>query len=238
MFKRMIAASIAVMMLLALIPASMAQPSKIQPYNGLIGAGSPLYGIKIYAEQLNLFITFDSHEKQKKQMAYADERLAEALAAANSSDTGALDAALTQYAQQMNNVNVSSIENGSSEIDDQNQALDTIMNDPAVPLDNADQLIDLYNHNIDVKYGMPFIYVNNTTTGEVTAYFAPPGQLQKIDSTHLPPGLAKKGYKRATATIDGNGSTVWPWDASDVYTYNITHNNKTKGNGKGNGNKK
>lgn len=228
MFKRMIAASIAVMMLLALIPASMAQTDKIQSYNGLVGSNSPLYGIKLYAEKLDLFLTFDSNEKLKKQLSHADLRLAEAMAAANNSDAGAVDAALTQYEDTMAAVANGStdVDNGSSEIGDhlntQEEAYIYIMN-------------ELENNNVQIKNGMPFIFVEDAD-GVVTAYFAPPGQLKKVDTTKLPSGLAKKGYKSATSKLDGNGSKVWPWD--DVTNkYVVTHSNGN-GNGNGNGNKK
>lgn len=245
MFRRMIAASVAAMMLLALIPASMAESSEIGTYNGLVGADSPLYTIKLYVEKLDVFITFDSHDKLKKQMAYADKRLSEARAAANSSNAGALDAALTQYALQLDEASLL-IENGSDAIEadehltDQEDALTDIMNDPEVPLDNADMLIELYNQNIDIKNGLPFIYVRDGE-GDWTAYFAPPGQLKKIDSKNMPPGLAKKGYKKPARVTDENGSPVlvngnpiWPWE-NDSNTYVVTHAN---GNGNGKGNNK
>lgn len=219
MLRKYIAASVAALMLLALVPASMAQSTNttsIQPYNGLVGSGSPIYIFKIYIEKLDVFLTLDSQAKLQKQMAYADERLAEAQAAAINNNSAAIDAALNEYENQMNEVN-STIDNGSTaivmpEIDDDEQTLLDMINNSSMPDENKERLADLYNNNIDIKNGCPFIYYNNTS------YFMPPGQMKKINSTHLPPGLAKKGYVKPVPTIT-NGSPVWPWDEMN-YQYN------------------
>lgn len=254
MSKRMIAASIAAMMLIALVPASMAQSSNvssdIQPYNGLVGANSPVYSFKLLYEQLDLLITLDSHEKLKKQIAYADERLAEARAMADANDSSAVDAALSHYESQMDAINASTY-NGSDAIDvddhldEHEKCLEDLMNDTNMSENNMERLIDLYNHNIDIKYGRPFLYYNNTTTGNITRYFAPPGQLKKINSTNMPPGLAKKGYMKPVPTIT-NGSPAWPWDQIQYQFKNNTmpkvtfdpknNHGNGNGNGKSNGN--
>ncbi len=101
-------------------------------------------------------------------------------------------------------------------------------------------MLCIYNQTIKIKNGMPFYYYNGTE------YFMPPGQMKNNNSTHVPPGLAKKGYVKPVPTIN-NGSLTWPWDEIN-YTY--IHGNKTMptmrpmptitpmkhGNGNGNGN--
>jgi hypothetical protein len=74
----------------------------IQAYNGSIGAGSSLYGLKIALENLDDSFTFNQSERLAKEVGQADLRLAELKSALAENSTGAADRALDQYWQNLN----------------------------------------------------------------------------------------------------------------------------------------
>jgi Domain of unknown function (DUF5667) len=74
----------------------------IQAYNGSIGADSSLYGLKIAFENLDDSLTFNQSERLAKEIDHADLRLAELKGALASNRTDAVDRALDQYRQNLN----------------------------------------------------------------------------------------------------------------------------------------
>ena len=74
----------------------------IPAYNGSIGAGSPLYGLRIAFENLDDSFTFNQSERLAKDAGQADLRLAELKSALAENSTGAADRALDQYGQNLN----------------------------------------------------------------------------------------------------------------------------------------
>ncbi len=64
--KKIIVAMLALAMLAALVPASQADSVGVQPYKGMIGADSPLYGAKIFVQNLDVALTFDNTNKMKE----------------------------------------------------------------------------------------------------------------------------------------------------------------------------
>ncbi len=74
----------------------------IPPYNGSIGADSSLYGLKIAFENLDESFTFNQSERLAKEIDHADLRLAELKGALAANRTGAVDQALDQYWQKLN----------------------------------------------------------------------------------------------------------------------------------------
>jgi hypothetical protein len=245
MIKKITVTLITLVLLATVAPVSLADSGGQKHYNGLVGSDSPLYGLKVGFQNLDLALTFNNTEKLKKQMNLADERIAEAQDAAEGNNTGAYNAAIDGY----DNLLATIDETAQDESIDQGiyadlapmlyhhqEVLYTIIGDPNI---NPDVTFDIQNRTmavneeiIKMKNGMPFYYYN----GE--QYFIPPGQAKKLEAgvigntitngSKVPPGLAKKSYKNPTPTIT-NGSMVWPWDQID-YT------SSTKGNGKGNGN--
>lgn len=242
MIKKLIAALIVLAMLAATVPMSLADTGNNKHYNGLIGADSPLYGLKTGFQKLDVFLTFNNTEKFKKQMALADERFNETLDAVDSDNLGALEAASGGYEEML--LSAEETANAPEGIDQEiyadlapmlyhhQEVFYGVMTDPNVTLDVQNRTMYAYDVAIKMKNGMPFYYDNGT------AYFIPPGQMKKIEQgitngSKLPAGLMKKGYKNPKPTIDiANGSTSWPWDA---YPYPST---SAKNNGKGNGNNK
>lgn len=254
MIKKITVTLITLMFLATIAPVSLADQGGQKHYNGLVGADSPLYGLKVGFQNLDLALTFNNTEKLKKQMNLADERIAEAQDAAEDNNTGAYMAALDGYDNVLNGIDATvQAEDVSQDayaglapmlyhhqellyaaIGDPN----SIMNDPdtdsKVIYDIQNRTMQVNDEIIKMKNGMPFYYYN----GE--QYFVPPGQAKKLEAdvigntitngSKVPPGLAKKGYKNTTPTLV-NGSAVWPWDQIDY-----TSSTKTNGNGKGNGN--
>jgi hypothetical protein len=74
----------------------------IPAYNGSIGAGSSLYGLKIAFENLDDSFTFNQSERLAKETIQTDLRLAELKSALAENRTGAADRALDQYGQDLN----------------------------------------------------------------------------------------------------------------------------------------
>jgi replicative superfamily II helicase len=74
----------------------------IQPYQGSIGAGSALYGLKIAMENLDETFTFNATERLEKQIAHADQRIAEVKAAFQDNQTSGAERALELYSEKLN----------------------------------------------------------------------------------------------------------------------------------------
>lgn len=74
----------------------------ISPYNGPIGPGNALYGLKIAFENLDESFTVNQSEKLEKQVSHADQRLAEVKRGLIDNVPAATDIALEQYWQKMN----------------------------------------------------------------------------------------------------------------------------------------
>ncbi len=232
--KKFIAAFLALAMLAALMPGSLADSGKQKHYNGMIGADSPLYPVKVSLQKLDVFLTFDNTEKLKKQINLANERLAEAEDAADTNNLGAFDAATGEYENTLNDINGTLQNPGVDEevaielvpiLLHHREVFYGIMNNTTVPLAIQNRTMLINNQTMRIKNGMPFYYYNGS------AYFIPPGQMDKItNGSKVPPGLAKKGYVIPQPTVV-NGSNVWPWDEIPYPT-----SKKLKGNGNGNGN--
>lgn len=258
MFKKICIAMVAVMMIIAVIPASYAastNPSGIQPYSGWIGSDSPFYSIKLFFQNVDISLSGNVDSKLQKQLGYSNERLAEAVAAALSNNTGAVSGALDQYKSLLEAINATMDDEGIGDINyinaaEQLQAQDDNLTVLANNTSLGTAVGDLFNTTLNasgqIKSGRPFIYYNNTS------YFIPPGQMKKLaagGSTNMPPGLSKKGYV-SPAPVIVNGTVVWPWDEgydlalaaagnSTSHAGNGTALNdstKAHGNGKGNGN--
>ncbi len=69
----------------------------IEPYEGSIGPGNALYGLKIAFENIDESFTFNASEKLGKQVAHARKRIAEAKAELRKNNSEAADRALLQY---------------------------------------------------------------------------------------------------------------------------------------------
>ena len=74
----------------------------IQPYNGPVGADSSLYGLKIAFENLDETFTFNQSERLEKEIDHSDLRLAELEGALAANRTDAVEQALDQYWQKLN----------------------------------------------------------------------------------------------------------------------------------------
>lgn len=225
MMKKVIAASIVLATLAALVPTALADGTDVQPYNGWIGADSPLYSVKIFIQNVDVFLTFDNTARLEKQMAYVDERLSEARAMVLANNTEATEAALDQYESMLDALNETSGVDGINDsvyaslspmLYHHQQCFYGMMNNSSVPMTIKGRLLYMCNQTIKMKNGMPFYYYNGTQ------YFIPPGHMNKItNGSKVPPGLAKKNYTMPTPTI-ANGSIAWPWDE-----INFKYGNKT-----------
>ena len=217
MLRKICIALVAAMLIAAIIPQSLAasngmSPTKVQPYKGLVGADSPFYGFKLFVQHADISLTGNVSVRLHKMLLYGDERLAEACAMAMANNTGGLEAALNEYIRQMQLINGTmddeSIDDltyidAGLELDEQEDNLTDLINN------TTPEVQDLLSNTLDstqqIKNGRPFISFNNTS------YFIPPGQMKKLDWSHVPAGLAKKGYLAPAPMID-NGTVLWPWD--------------------------
>jgi hypothetical protein len=244
MLKKIITAFLALAVLAALMPASLADSGDVKPYQGWIGADSPLYKVKVGWQKLDVALTFDNTEKMKKQMSYAEERLSEAQAMAIENNTEALETALDEYVNELDELNETTQAPDINETEYANlspllyhhqQCFYGLMNNTSANWTIQGRYMICNQTITKMKNGMPFYYYNGT------AYFIPPGQMKKYNSTFVPPGLTKKGYVAPVPTIT-NGSVTWPWDEINYSYGNKTlPNGKVKnnnGNGNGNGNNK
>ncbi|OPY28711.1 MAG: hypothetical protein A4E28_01376 [Methanocella sp. PtaU1.Bin125] len=253
MIRKVCIALVAVMLIAAIIPQSMAasngmHPTKVQPYKGLVGADSPLYGFKLFIQHADVSLTGNASMRLHKMLLYGDERLAEACAMALANNTGGLEAALNEYLRQMEAINATmddeSIDdltymNVSEELDEQEDNLTDLIDNSSTNQEIKDLMNNTLGNTQQIKNGRPFIFFNNTS------YFIPPGQMKKLDFSQVPPGLGKKGYQVPAPKID-NGTVYWPWDEGyDLLTIDngdgtalnasqyLLPTVKGKGNGKG-----
>ena len=74
----------------------------IAPYNGTIGAGNPLYGLKIALEDLDETFTFNESQRIEKQLNHARLRIAEVRRELEINRTDTAQQALELYLQKMN----------------------------------------------------------------------------------------------------------------------------------------
>ncbi len=73
----------------------------IKPYEGSIGPGSALYGLKIAIENMGETFTFNETEKVKKQVEHAELRLAEAKAELKKNNIDAANRAIERYREKI-----------------------------------------------------------------------------------------------------------------------------------------
>jgi hypothetical protein len=78
----------------------------IQPYNGPIGADSPLYGLKLALEDMDESFTANETERVDKQMEHAGLRLSELRRALEQNESESAQEALNNYWLKMNLTNV------------------------------------------------------------------------------------------------------------------------------------
>lgn len=219
MLRKVCIALVAVMLIAAIIPQSLAasngmSPTKVQPYKGLVGADSPFYGFKLFLQHADISLTGNSSVRLHKMLLYGDERLAEACAMAIANNTGGLEAALNEYLSQMQAINTTmddeSIDdltymNVSEELDEQEDNLTDLIDNSTTTPKARGLLTDTLSSTQQIKNGRPFISFNDVS------YFIPPGQMKKLDWSHVPRGLEKKGYQ-IPAPMFVNGAVLWPWD--------------------------
>ncbi len=74
----------------------------VEPYNGPIGPGNPLYGLKIALEDLDLTFTTDETEYIDKQLKHGRLRLSEVRSELQQNNTEAAERALALYLQSTN----------------------------------------------------------------------------------------------------------------------------------------
>jgi len=76
----------------------------IAPYEGSVGPGNPLYGLKIAFEEMDEAFTFNSSRKLEKQEEHARLRLAEAKAGLNKTDIEETNRALERYREKIEEI--------------------------------------------------------------------------------------------------------------------------------------
>jgi len=86
----------------AAAPAEAGQADTIQPYNGVIGPGNSLYGLKLAFEDLDESFTVNQSERLQKQIRHADLRLAELKRELSENKTDTADIALEHYRLKIN----------------------------------------------------------------------------------------------------------------------------------------
>jgi len=86
----------------AAAPAEAGQSDTIQPYNGVIGPGNSLYGLKLAFEDLDESFTVNQSERLQKQIRHADLRLAELKRELSENKTDTADIALEHYRLKIN----------------------------------------------------------------------------------------------------------------------------------------
>ena len=89
----------------AAAPAGTAQADTIQPYDGAIGPGNSLYGLKLTFEDLDESFTFNQSERLQKQIRHADIRLAELKRELSENKTDTAEIALEHYRLKINQTN-------------------------------------------------------------------------------------------------------------------------------------
>ncbi len=79
----------------------------IEPYEGSIGPGNALYGLKIAFENLDETFTFNASEKLGKQVSHARLRIAEAKAELKKKNSEAAEKAFERYMEKTEETNIS-----------------------------------------------------------------------------------------------------------------------------------
>ncbi|HEY3273172.1 MAG TPA: DUF5667 domain-containing protein [Methanocella sp.] len=218
-------------LLMAAIPVSNAESNGkssagVEKYNGLFGADSLFYGLKLFVQHVDLSLEGNASAKLQKQLALGRQRLSEAYTVADRNDTVALTAALTAYTEELKALNVTMDNEGiddityldaGDELQGQEDSLSNMTNSTDLPSEITDLYSQTLSTTVEIKNGRPFIWCDNTST----AYFLPPGQMKKIEAAvstgkfgtnHTPAGLGKKGYITPEPLRLENGTIVWPWD--------------------------
>lgn len=75
---------------------------EIAPYNGPIGADSPVYGLKLAMEDLDETFTFNDTQRVEKRLDHAQLRIAEVKRELDLNRTTSAERALEQYRQKLN----------------------------------------------------------------------------------------------------------------------------------------
>ncbi len=86
----------------------------IQPYNGPIGADSPLYGLKLALEDMDESFTANETERVNKQMGHARLRLSEVRRSLELNQSDSAEQALNNYGMKMNLTNATLTRWGSN----------------------------------------------------------------------------------------------------------------------------
>jgi hypothetical protein len=231
MIKKLLTTLIAAVLLIAIVPLSSAASDGVQAYNGWVGSDSPLYGLKLLIEQIDESLAGDINAKLMKQMAHAETRLSEAYAMALKNNTGAAEAALNEYARTMGQINATMDDPGvddgtylnmSRQFEKYQNHFRYMVNNSTLTEQSRNRWANAFNYSEQFQNGRPFIYCNDT------AYFVPPGQMQKMNWSQVPPGLGKKGFEVPSPAVI-SGKIVWPWDAeynqSNDYNYSYQYDN-------------
>ncbi|MEN6396950.1 MAG: DUF5667 domain-containing protein [Methanoregula sp.] len=85
-----------------LVPRTEPINATVEPYNGAIGPGSPLYGFKIALENVDESFTLNQSEKLAKEIQRTELRLAELKSALAANETDAANRTLDLYWQKLN----------------------------------------------------------------------------------------------------------------------------------------
>ncbi|MDI6885439.1 MAG: DUF5667 domain-containing protein [archaeon] len=96
MREKAIAIGVMVMLVMTFTPVSAAQED-VTPYQGRFGPDSPLYGLKIAFENIDEAVSLSADAKLGKQVAYAEERIAEAKAMIEKGKSEAAEKAMEGY---------------------------------------------------------------------------------------------------------------------------------------------
>lgn len=233
MIKKFVAAFIALAMLAALMPGSMAASGNHKQYNGFVGADSPFYTLKVSLQKLDVLLTLNNTDKLKKQVNMANEMLNDSEVAAYNNDTGAFDAASNELINTWSDIN-STLQYYDEETDTvlelaplmlhHQEVFYGILGNNTTPLTIQNRTVLINDEFMKIKNGMPFYYYNGT------AYFIPPGQMKKVENgiingSKVPPGLGNKGYKNVS--YDKTNKT-WPWEGTS-YPTSQKMNGKSQG---------
>jgi hypothetical protein len=197
----------------------------IQPYNGPIGADSPLYGLKLALEDMDESFTANETERVDKQMNHARLRLAEVRRSLELNQSDSAEQALNNYWMKMNLTNTTITRWGSN----------------ATGLLRAQEMI--IKHQFVLEH---LLETHPNNTGLQRAY---------NNSLRLEEKFGEKTMVRFNRTIEKNNQTIlkairleqkehnrigWP-DANTTVTATQTDDrqkgpDKDKGKGSGNGN--
>ncbi|MHC1611074.1 MAG: DUF5667 domain-containing protein [Candidatus Methanospirareceae archaeon] len=96
MREKAIAIGVMVMLVMTFMPLSAAQED-VPPYQGWFAPDSPLYGLKIAFEKIDEAVSLSADAKLDKQVAYAEERIAEAKAMIEKGKPEAAEKAMDGY---------------------------------------------------------------------------------------------------------------------------------------------